>query len=372
MPHRKTLDQYFPDRPVFFSRADGHSSWLNTLALKQLEKQGFDFDTEIKGGLIYKDADGPTGVLSDQAHIKALLMLPEFTQQQVEKFCLAAMLYFNRAGVTHLRDLSMNSLIWKTLCKLQRENQQTLCIDSFFTAESVQDLNRAYADLVECEKNPNPYLRAHGLKIFVDGSLGSKTAYLSQNYKGLNHSGLISWTQDQIAEAIRFCWSQNRSIAVHTIGDQAVHVVATAARAVSAAGLEGKIHLEHVQLLRPETLGLLKSLHVTVHMQPCHWLSDHVWVEQTLPEPLMAYLFQWQKIIKNKIPLFFGSDSPIEPSSLFKTRAALELRSKIRIPKIETNWMLNHSHPDQQWTKSVTRFDQNQILEVIFDSRKII
>lgn len=372
MPHRKTLDQHFPDRPVFFSRIDGHSSWVNSLALKEFEKMGYDFSSEITGGIIYRDSNGPTGVLSDQAHIKALLMLPAFTEQQTEAFCLASMSYFNRAGMTHIRDLSMNSSIWKVLCKLQAEKRQTLCIDSFFTAESVSDLNRAYKDYLECLDLPNPYLRAHGLKIFIDGSLGSKTAYLSENYKGQSSSGLISWSQQDIATAIEFCWKHKIAIAIHTIGDQAVHTAALAARAVSAAGFEGKLHLEHVQILRPETLGLLKPLHVTVHMQPCHWLSDYSWIDQTLPESLLPYLFQWQKIIKNKIPLFFGSDSPIEPSSLFKTKQALDLRTKFKIPKLETDWKTHHSHTDKDWASSVTRFDENQILEVIFDSRQII
>ncbi len=150
MPHRKTLDRYFPERPVFFSRVDGHSCWLNTLAIQELEKMGYDFNAEISGGVIYRDSEGLTGVLSEQAHIKALLLLPAFTEEQIRAFCLASMSYFNRAGVTHIRDLSMNGTIWKILCILQSENQQTLCIDSFFTAESVSDLGRAYADLLDC------------------------------------------------------------------------------------------------------------------------------------------------------------------------------------------------------------------------------
>ncbi len=182
----------------------------------------------------------------------------------------------------------------------------------------------------------------------------------------------MSWTPEDIATAIQFCWKQKIAIAIHTIGDQAVHTVALAARAVSSAGSEGKLHLEHVQILRPETLSLLKSLHVTVHMQPCHWLSDHTWIDQTLPESLLPHLFQWQKIIKNKIPLFFGSDSPIETSSLFKTQEALALRTKFRIPKLESDWKIHHSHPDKAWAPSVTHFDDRQILAVTFDSRKII
>lgn len=372
MPHRNTLDRYFPDRPVFFSRVDGHSSWLNTAAIKEFEKMGYDFNSDIKGGIIHKDLTGPTGVLSDQAHIKALLMLPAFSEEQIELFCLAAMAQFNRSGFTHVRDLSMNSIIWKALCKLQKENRQSVCIDSFFTAESIADLDRAYLDLQECQKNANPYLRAQGLKIFIDGSLGSKTAYLSENYKDQKQNGILSWSESDIQQAVQFCWSRKLAIAIHTIGDQAVHTAALAARAASAQGFEGKLHLEHVQLLRSETLGLLKPLHVTVHMQPCHWISDQVWIDQVLPQSLLPYLFQWQKIVKNKIPIHFGSDSPIEAANIFNTKAALQLRTRFKIPKFESDWKTHHAHPDSEWTQSRTLFDDEKIIEVVFDSQKII
>ncbi len=372
LPHRKTLDQYFSDRPVFFSRVDGHSSWINSIAMMELEKKGFDFSKDIAGGKIYRDKNGFTGILSDQAHIKALMMLPSFSDIQIEKFCLASIKSFNTAGFTHIRDLSMNSQLWKTLCKIQKSGQQTICIDAFITAESVNDLNRAYVDYLECEKNINPYLRIHGLKIFVDGSLGSKTAYISEKYLGENHCGLLSWTESDIQKAIQFCWSKKMAIAIHVIGDQAVHLVAQAARDVSAEGFEGKIHLEHVQMLRTETVVLLKPLHVTIHMQPCHWLSDNLWISQVISENEIKNLFQWQLIYKNKIPMYFGSDSPIEKSSLFQNQKAIKLSPKFKIPKLESDWKTHHAHPDPAWTSSKTSFDDANITEVIFDGIQII
>lgn len=371
-PHRKTLDQYFPDRPVFFSRVDGHSSWINSRGMIELEKKGYDFNSDILGGQIHRDTNGFTGILSDQAHIKALLLLPSFSDQQIKKFCLTAMKNFNQGGFTHIRDLSMTSHLWKILCKIQKSNQQTVCIDSFITAESVTDLDRSYAEYSECKKNLNPYLRIHGVKIFVDGSLGSKTAFISRNYLNENHCGILSWSESDIQKAIEFCWSKKIAIAIHVIGDQAVHSVAKAARSASAAGFEGKIHLEHVQILRSETLALLKPLHVEIHMQPCHWLNDHVWLNQILPQACMKNLFQWQRILKNKIPLHFGSDSPIEKSSLINTIRALKLSQEFKIPKLDVDWKPHHAHPDPNWTISKTILNDDRIIEVIFDGQKII
>lgn len=373
LPHIKNLDLYFSDRPVFFSRVDGHSSWINSKAMTEFEKMGFDFNLDIPGGKIHRDQNRLfTGILSDQAHIKALMMLPPFSDSQIENFCMTSMKIFNQAGFTHVRDLSMNSQLWKTLCKIQTAGLQTVCIDSFITAESFFDLDRAYTDYIICQGLKNPYLRIHGLKIFVDGSLGSKTAYISEKYLNEEQSGILSWSADDIEKAIQFCWSKKISIAVHVIGDQSVHIVATAARKVSAAGDEGRIHLEHVQILRPETLAILKPLHVTIHMQPCHWLSDHHWLHQVLPKSCIKNLFQWQRIEKNKIPLFFGSDSPIEKTNLFNTKKAIELSHKKGIPKLESDWKTHHMHPDSGWTQSNTVINDDRIIEVIFDNKKII
>lgn len=375
LPHRKDLDLYFPDIPVFFSRVDGHCSWLNTLAIKRLHDLGYNFDQDPAGGKIIRDDSGPTGILFDQAHISALLKLPGFTTEQTKYFLLAAMRIFNQAGFTHIRDLSMTSQLWKTLCEIQQAQKQSVCVDAFITAESVTDLQRAYDEYESCKKQPNPYARIHGIKIFVDGSLGSKTAYLSQNYVGTQEKGLLIWKPSDIQTAIEFCWQKNIDIAIHTIGDEAVHIVALAARTVSAAGSEGRLHLEHAQIMRPETVNLLKPLHVSIYMQPCHYLSDQHWLCDVVLEPLQKYLFPWQRIHKNKIPLFFGSDSPIEPTSLLRNQQALlasSTNNALKIPSLNENWMAFHAHPDPQWTQSKTIFDSEKICEVIFAGKKII
>lgn len=369
-PHRRTLDQIFPDTPVFLSRIDGHSSWINTCALNEFKKMGLFLQPDP---FVIHDAHGETGILKDAAHIAALIRLPALNTAQMKTYAAASMKYFNQNGITHLRDLSMTSALWSVLCDMQKASEMTVCIDSFITAESVSDLDRAYSEFEQCQKNPNPYLRIKGLKIFIDGSLGSQTAYLSQKYLNSESTGQLLWSPEDIATAVQFCWQRKIEIAIHTIGDEAVHQAALAARKISASGLEGRIHLEHVQLLRSETLSILKGLHVTVHMQPCHWISDQPWIEQVLPSILMKNLFSWEKLRKNKIKIHFGSDSPIEPVSLFRNYQAIHHKNKF-FEKLNDNWIHYHQHPDSNWTQSKTILDVEHriIREVIFDQKRII
>lgn len=340
LPHKEILDQIFPDTPVFFSRVDGHSSWINSKAIECLQQAGFDFDTS-------------TGVLQDQAHIAALLSLPQYSDEQICVQLLKAGEIFNAGGFTHVRDLSMTFRQWQLQKKLCEEKKLKIYCEGFVTVESVNDLERGYAEYQKCLASPCDKLKIKGLKIFIDGSLGSKTAYLSQNYVGEDHRGLLIWKPADIKTAIAFCWRNKMEIAVHCIGDEAVHIAALCAREVSAAGLLGKIHLEHVQLLRPETIPVLKPLHVYIHMQPCHWLSDHSWLADSIGD-LTKYLFQWEALRKNRIHVDFGSDSPIEPTNILLTQKALVESREKQIPYPSEDWKRFHAYSVSMWGQGRT------------------
>lgn len=370
LPNLKIIDQLFPDTPVFFSRVDGHSSWINSKAVQVLTRQGFDFSKDPEGGKILRQANGEFfGILNDQAHINALLMLPDYSDQQLTQFLVKSGQIFNAGGFTHVRDMSMNYRQWRLQKQLCEEQKLKIYCEGFITVESVSDCERGLVEYQKCSDDPHPQLKIKGLKIFIDGSLGSKTAYLSQNYTGENQRGILIWKASDIKLAIAFCWRNKIEIAIHCIGDEAVHTVAQCAREVSAAGLLGKIHIEHAQVLRPETIPLLKPLHVYIHMQPSHWLSDHSWLPVTIGD-LTKYLFQWEALRKNRIHVDFGSDSPIEPTNLLLTRKALHESAK-HIPSLSEDWKRFHSYPTVGWGQCQTVFDDQKIIKINFNGESI-
>lgn len=352
LPTKALLDQLFPDTPVFFARVDGHSSWINSKAIEVLNIQG-----------------ECSGILLELDHISALLKLPDYSDQQLTQFLLKAGEIFNAGGFTHLRDMSMNFRQWKLQKTLCEEGKLKIYCEGFVTVESVADFDRGFAEYQKCIDNPCEQLKVKGLKIFIDGSLGSKTAYLSQNYVGDTQRGLLLWKAADIKLAIAYCWRNKMEIAIHCIGDEAVHTVAQCAREVSAAGLLGKIHIEHAQLIRPETIPLLKPLHVYVHMQPCHWLSDHSWLAGSIGD-LTKHLFQWEALRKNRIHVDFGSDSPIEPTNLLLTRKALTESAK-QIPNPSEDWKRFHTYPTSGWGQCQTEFDDQGIIAINFNGETI-
>ncbi len=367
-PDAKVLDTYFPNKPVFFSRVDGHSSWVNTLGLQKLAQAGYNFAVDISGGKVARDPQGnPTGILFDQAHINALILLPQFSTSQIRQFLHTSQKLFNQGGFTHVRDLSMTANTWNHLAQMAENKELTVCIEGFVTVENLMDLPRVVDEVRELQSLPNPFLRIRGIKLFLDGSLGSMTAFLSQNYLQQSNHGLLCWDLYEVELALKTTWQNGFDFAVHAIGDEAVHNMVQLARKVSAEGILGRLHLEHVQIIRPETIQLMKPLHVTCHMQPCHWLSDHKWLKTILPESLIKNSFRWESLRKNKINLQLGSDSPIEPTSLIQSYQALQQSAKLGWAEPLKDWTHFHSHPDKKWIPSVTCFTENKISQVYFN-----
>ncbi len=364
-PTLSQLDEVFPDYPVILSRVDGHASVINTKALQQLIEKKIAFADDYKNF---------NGLLLEEAHIKALSLLPAYSDNQIELFLKKSTQLFHQGGFTHVRDLSMTYNQWKLQKKLILQKEINIYCEGFITIESVNDLERGYQDYLQCKNDPCDQLRIKGLKIFIDGSLGSKTAYLSAKYKNTNTSGLLLWTQADIEKAIQFCWTLKIEIAIHTIGDEAVHTAALAAREVAAQGLLGKFHLEHVQIIRPETFKILKPLHVYCHMQPCHWLSDQSWLKDAIGE-LSEYAFSWEALRKNKINFDFGTDSPIEPTNIVLNIQALEQSSlkkqSLPIPKLQDDWWKYHNHKDHNWGNGITQITNGKVSQVILDGSTI-
>jgi len=366
-PDKKILDKVFPDTPVFFSRVDGHASWINSCGLYELVKLGFNFNQDISGGVICRDNSGePSGILLDQAHIAALMLLPDFSKEQHQLFFNTSQKIFNKAGFTHIRDMSMHEGAWSILRQMEDQKQLTVAIESLVTAESLDDLSNVLTSIKKLRADGSQQMRVAGVKIFIDGSLGSRTAFVSDAYMGSKEKGLLIWKPEDIKAVLRSAWPLGYQVAIHCIGDAAVMTAVQAAREVSAEGILGRLNLEHVQLVSPETVQMMKPLHVTCHLQPCHWLSDSSFLKESLSPKLYNYLFQWELLRKNKIPFFFGSDSPIERPSLADNIKALSDSAKAGIPALKSDWKIYHQHPDAGWVSSHTEIEAGAVRQVYF------
>jgi predicted amidohydrolase YtcJ len=259
-PHRRHLDEAFGiEKPVVFSRADGHAHWVNTAALKLsglLEGSRGD----PPGGRILRDKDGqPTGVLIDKAGRLVEELIPKRTENETRRALLKGMHIFNQAGFTHIRDLTCDEMQWREAVKLEKSGLLTLAVEQYFSVGEGQDFTIALDLAEKAKKFPTKRLKVMGIKVFVDGALGSEGAWISCDYSSGTGHGLRLLDMTELKEIMIECWRRGLDLAVHVIGDEAAHQTLVTYEDLHQRGILGRLHLEHAELLRPETIALMSG-----------------------------------------------------------------------------------------------------------------
>ena len=158
-------------------------------------------------------------------------------------------------------------------------------------------------------------LRVGGLKVFMDGSLGSETADMIEPFEGQpNNRGIVTTELDEF-RSLAFRGAQNGiSLAIHAIGDGAnrkVLDVFAEWRAGLGADSPLRQRIEHVQILHPDDLGRLAELGVVASMQPIHATSDML-VADKLWGARARYSYAWCSLLGRGTRLAFGSDALVE------------------------------------------------------------
>ena len=371
-PHRKILDEWYPEGPVALSRCDGHALWVNTEALKRAGLWD-DSTMTVTGGRIERDTDGkPTGVLIDQAAELVQEKIPKPGAFELRRQLLKGVQIFNEAGYTHIRDMTCDELQWCEALKLDESGVLTMAVEEYFWLKNMDQLD-SMIDLVHrAKRSATQTLRAKGLKVFLDGALGSEGAYLSRCYHGKDHQGLLLYEKTQMREILRRVWEADIEVAVHIIGDEAGDQLMDVAKELKAKGIEGRLHLEHCELLRPETIGKMKGLDIECHLQPAHWLSDRKWLKEKLGD-LSETAFQWRRLQEAEIPFDFGSDAPIEPASIARVFQALRESSEVGVPRLLGNATSYMGHRDLSWApNSYTIIDEEVPSQVVFRGEHLI
>lgn len=366
-PTRQALDRIFPNFPVALTRADGHALWVNSEALRRANLLN-QIDIKIEGGLIPRDKSGlPTGLLVDLACELIFAIIPQNSSQSIKENLLRGMDIFNQAGFTHIRDMTCSSAQWEQEVLLEETGKLTLAVEQYFNvtqpAEYVKALNLACKAARVKYKN----IRVSGLKVYFDGALGSEGALLSKCYCGKTHRGIQIMSCELLEEIMIKTWESNLELAVHAIGDEATHLVVNTALGVWNKLDRGVLHIEHAEVVRQETIGLMKGSRIVCHMQPCHWLSDKKFLKDKIGD-LIEHAFPFELMQKENIKFDFGSDSPIERPSIVDNIKAI---NELNVKNVDVRAL--HSFGDDSWTQDTyTEFIKGVISKVVFRGNQLL
>lgn len=365
-------------KPIYLVCKDGHTAYLNTLALEYFKK--FNIFTEFNGTeknnthLIYESDFLEQGIAKEQLHFHLYKNLPSLTDSQLLMLIEKSVHVFHQSGFTHLRDMTMDLNSWKLI----NQKKPKVYIEAYNYLENLNEFEQKITEVREMSLFDSKFQKTRGIKIFVDGSLHSGTAAFSHSNLCCLQKKTKNWNKKEYSELLKKTWIAGYELAIHAIGDQAVSDIVEWSREVSAQGFLGRLCIEHAEFIDPEIIQKMKALHIEVHMQPSHVLTDALWIENHSESKKLC--FNWKKLLASNISVYFGSDSPFyKPSwnSSFKgIQMAAKIKNQISKAQIENSvidmWKC-HSHPDQKTPSSYVVLDENQnIEELYFDDIKIL
>src|SRR5438093_8346046 len=292
-PTRQDLDA-ITDRPAALIAKDYHSLWLNSSALALAGG-----DLEVEGGVVERDTNGePTGVLREEAAWRFKERYLRIPDAEYVDAMRAGVKLANARGVTCVHDKDG----WLGAAGLwQKLGQESLRVWQSVPADSLPDLRA----LSLRSGIASPFLRIGYLKVFMDGTLGSQTAWM------LDGSGVQITSGDELAEIVRAGAEAGWPVGVHAIGDRANREALDAFERTRDAwqprGLRQRI--EHAQCLAPEDVARFAELGVAASVQFSHAPSDRQLAERFWPGKIV---YAFRALLDSGALLANGSDAPIE------------------------------------------------------------
>ncbi len=333
-PDHKILDEAAPDNPVALTRIDGHALWVNK---KALELAGITKNTpNPAGGEIKKDKNGnPTGLLIDNAMNLVYKVIPPPDEEDLIKTVLVSTENLVKYGITSVHDMGVSERTIEIYKKLADEGRLPLRIHAYI--DGAGETWNKYLKEGKLTGYANNFVNVDGIKLFVDGAMGSRGALMTEPYQDdPGNLGLLLLSENEIYKIARDALSKGLQVATHAIGDSGNYLVLNAyERAFNELKTENhRFRIEHVQVIKPEDAKRLAKLGVVPSMQPVHATSDMPWAEARLGPVRVKWSYALRMVLNESKMIAGGSDFPVEnPSVLEGIYAAVTRQDKNGRPK---------------------------------------
>ena len=316
-PTRVDLDKIAPNNPVFLDRADGHGAVANSAALKLA---GIDRSTASPfGGEISKDKSGePTGMLLDNAQDLVQRHIPGPTAEQTERALLLGVKRNVELGWTQIQDAGGNYREVALLRRLYGEGKIKLRVYRALSAPGAQADQLFKEGPILGEHDHRLTVRA--VKLYADGSLGSRSAALLEPYSDKpDTSGFMTIKEEDLRPFLEEALRKGVQIETHAIGDRGNRFILDAyEKAFKAVPLrerkirEPRWRIEHSQIINPADIPRFARLGVIPSMQPSHAIGDLHFAPSRLGIKRLAGAYAWSSLIKSGSIIPGGSDAPVE------------------------------------------------------------
>jgi len=312
LPHHEWIDSVTPSNPVFVNRLDGHEALANAAAMRVAAvTKGTPTPS---GGEILRDprTGEPTGIFKDRALELVGRAIPDPSPAQRDSALARALAYAASLGVAATAHVSASWADLASYRRLEQAGRLTIRVALYLPLDSW----RAIAETVSRSGRGDDWVKIGGVKGYMDGSAGSRTAYFFEPYSdSAGYNGLLQHPEADMRSWIGGADSAGLQVTVHAIGDRANAILLSIYDSVAKAHgpRDRRFRVEHAQHLRPQDIPLFGKLGVIASVQPYHAIDDGRWVEQRIGAVRIRTTYPFRTLLDTGARLGFGSDWTVAP-----------------------------------------------------------
>ncbi|HZY93538.1 MAG TPA: amidohydrolase [Candidatus Bathyarchaeia archaeon] len=312
-PTKRDLDVV--SNPVFLKRICGHVGVANSKALENAVVTDRTLDPE--GGVIVRESGTrePNGVLEEGAMSLVDATVPR-TSEDVRPLLIAASKKLLQMGLTFLHCIIQDLEELAIIRELKENGGILQSINAIIPSRFADRLTRSDAN----SEAPGNSMRIRAVKVYLDGSLGARTAALSEPYDDdPRNSGMLTTSREELTELAEVAKQENFQLCIHAIGDRAVRVAVEVLSHVFAATTCRRMRhrIEHASVIPSGFIVKMRKLGIVASVQPRFIYSDS-WASERLGKTRLRGLYPFRSLIEEGVHVAAGSDAPVEDPNPFE------------------------------------------------------
>ncbi len=316
------LSSVSPNNPVYLTHASGHAAFANEKAMEiagvnQLSKEKLQKDLGEGGEIIRDPLGNPTGIFVEHAQSLVSKFIPSSTTETLSKAYELAMDACLRNGITSFHDAGIGHDNLDLLKKFKKENKLKVRLYEMLSGSDKSLVAEYFKKGIEVDSTH--WLTVRSVKLYSDGALGSRGAWLLAPYSDRDEtSGMPLMSMDSLLKMSREGLKTGFQICTHAIGDRANREILDRYEITFKENpdkaKDARFRIEHAQHIDPQDIPRFAKLVVIPAMQAIHLSSDRPWAIDRLGEKrIKESAYMWQSLLKSGARIVNGTDVPVEP-----------------------------------------------------------
>lgn len=372
------LDEIFPNNPVVIYSLDFHSAWCNTYTLHILgdvlkKKHGELEQNRRKGILIEEEID----------RIKENEAIFSFSKNKFKKAFLAYQDILLKKGITSANTFmfinTAPSKAWCALKELEEEGRLIVNINGYVAAEPYMQPKRVLEEFERMQKMNSEKIRINTVKLYIDGVVENKTAYLKEPYSNSEeYRGEPIWERKKLFEMCKSLDENNIQIHAHAIGDAAVKQFTDVMAEVFECNqnTQNRHTIAHLQLVDEEEIRKMSILGIIACVQP-FWIYDEMasnFVDYKMLGKRAETEYKIGSIISKGVVLTSSSDSPVTEdvspfAAICRATARERIDERATVGQMVESYTVNGAY--QLKREKIGRLEKGCAADIIVVSKNI-